>query len=424
MTDNIYSAPIDDSWDSPSGFGSGIVLNFATGGGMLDVALDAFTELLFNADEAATHAMVEGFDTAHAGYEKRITSLMDDLVEYPDQPGKVFQLERFKKLDADLKASAQKYGQFAEHTIYKGQAAAAHIANEMAEQTVVAAAIDEGLLPSVANWAKFPDRAFTDMVGRLHDGSPLNSLLNTFGKSASDAMKQALINGVAQGLNTDVLGAKMAKSIGITRHRAVAISRTSILSSYREGARRSFAANSRIIRGWVWQSSRDKRTCMACIARDGTVYPLNVRMPAHVSCRCRMRPVLRHGQNVRNGTGTDWFREQPPNIQSDMLGPHAYEKWKKGEFDIPDLAGYTVDPKWGASSSRRSLKDMDEFIKGGRKYHPADVPPGLLTTEGMHYLPGDVEVLLNDLKAAKIVENNLANAPDWVDDFVDCMGPD
>lgn len=420
MTDGPYTPP-GREWNGPEGFGSGIVLNFATGGGMLDVALDAFTELLFNADEAATKAMVSGFDTAHAGYEKRISDLMDDLIEYPDQPSKVFQLERFKKLDAELKVSAQKYGMFAEHQVYHGQASAAHIANEMAEKTTIGAAIDSGMLGSIADYSKFPDRAFTDMVGRLHDGSPLSDLFSKFGQVASDNLKQSLVEGITQGLNTDVLGAKLAKSLGITKHRAVAISRTSILSSYREGARRSFMANSRIIRGWVWQSSRDKRTCMACVMRDGTVYPLNVRMPAHVSCRCRQRPVLRNGMNVRNGTGEEWFKKQPKEVQVEMMGPKAYEKWQKGEFDLKDMAGYKVDPRWGASSSRRSLKEIDEFVKAGRPYHLADVPPGLLTTDSAKYLDGDIEALLNDLKAAKIVENGLENAPDWVDDFRNCM---
>lgn len=105
-----------------------------------------------------------------------------------------------------------------------------------------------------------------------------------------------------------------------------------------------------------------------------------------------------------------------------MLGPKAFDSWKKGKIDLGDLAGFVVDPQWGATSSRRSVAAAEEFARAGRPYHLADVPPGLLTVEGADQIDSAIEAALAELKALKMQAELMPVPPTFLDEFRDCIG--
>ena len=153
--------------------------------------------------------------------------------------------------------------------------------------------------------------------------------------------------------------------MGLTR--ALRISRTEQLRSYREATRLSYQQNSNIVKGYTRHASKDARTCMACLALDGKRYPLSVPLNEHVQGRCALVPdTIQYsdlGLNVpspvtRRELGPDWFNRQTPGAQLDMMGPSRYKAWNAGEFNFTDQAKIVPNSTWGESAIVKPLKEL------------------------------------------------------------------
>lgn len=406
-----------------SGLLSMSTANLALGGSWVDLVLDAYMELLIGSDDSATKRLVSQHTQAMAPSRARVNALVDELAEMaPMNPDVIVKSQAWRSLESEVTEAVASYSPSAQRLIANGQATAVHLAAEAQDQAWTAMALDMDNPAVAAKWRKVPERAYADMVGRLQDGSPLSDLLDTLPNATSKEMRRGLLQGIVMGENAEVVGRRVAAATNLPLHRAVSISRTTIHSSYREASRRSYMANADLVDGWFWQSAHNERTCMACLMRDGTLYPLSEPMPAHARCRCRMRPRLRSGENTLRETGREWFDRQDPMTQLKMLGPGAHKAWKGGMIDLGDLAGFAVDPRWGAHSTRRPLGEAISFAKAGRPYHPNDFPPGWATPADRDVLELGAQVAFTRLQEAKAALASVPAAPAGVDDFVSCMG--
>lgn len=264
-------------------------------------------------------------------------------------PSWLFQLGRLETLRAQVEAEIGRFAQYAESGIIAQQRAAVEAAERHALDWTTT-------VPGVAvEWNRLPTGAVEDLVGFLSNGSPLRELLNELPQDAGQDVADALVAGVATGQNPRATARLVRRALGGNLARALAISRTETMRAYREATRRSYLANRDVLKGWVWHSALDKRTCACCWAMHGSVHRLSENLDDHVNGRCAMIPLIKGWPNPDIEAGADVFDRQPEEVQRAVLGDAGLEAYKAGAVTLGDYVGQTRSRKWGTMRSARSL---------------------------------------------------------------------
>jgi hypothetical protein len=136
------------------------------------------------------------------------------------------------------------------------------------------------------------------------------------------------------------------------------IARTETLRAYRQATSETYQ-QSGIVKAWQRLAALSSRTCMACIALDGKVYPMSRPLVDHPNGRCTMIPLLTGETQMPPFTkASDWFIAQDEQTQRDMMGHGKYEAWKDGRFSIDDLATTHLTADYGATPGETALRDL------------------------------------------------------------------
>lgn len=263
-----------------------------------------------------------------------------------------------------------RFARFAGARIASGQAVAAEMGQEHARQLALAG-LGEPPPGVTVMWARLPREAVVDLIGFLHDGSPLRTLLDELGPEASAAVRQALVTGVATGQSPRTVARWIREGLGGNLVRALTISRTEMLRSYRESSRRSYRANSDVVESWVRHEACDQRTCPLCWALHGKEYPLKERFATHPRCRGTLLPKTRSWRDILGEKGAgipetrvsvepgpSRFARLPEAEQMRVLGPAKFAAWRDGAIGWEDIPGFRRDPKWGPVGYERGLRDI------------------------------------------------------------------
>jgi len=206
-----------------------------------------------------------------------------------------------------------------------------------------------------------PD-AITILRDMLAPGSKLYSRIELWAPNTADQVAKAIIEGVQLGKNPRVTAAAIEKALGSGLNDAMRTTRTVQLYSYREATRYNYIANADIIEGWIWFAALDDRTCMSCIAMDGSVHPLSEPLNDHYNGRCAMLPYP-IGQAAyvdirQGGDGKTWFNEQGADVQTRMMGKGAFDAWKGGLIQLEQLTREVPDEVYGSMRSVTPLGDI------------------------------------------------------------------
>jgi SPP1 gp7 family putative phage head morphogenesis protein len=182
------------------------------------------------------------------------------------------------------------------------------------------------------------------------------------------------ITGVATGQGPRVLARQLRRATQIAPARALTISRTEQLRSYRQATLENYRANSDLVEGWIWFATLSARSCAMCIAMAGTWHPLDEDFGSHPNCRCTPVPSMRGAAaGTRLQNGTEWLAAQTDEVQMKVLGKAGAAAWREGRFTLTDTVGEQNSAKWGRSYVRRSLAETLEAAQSPR---PLGVPPG------------------------------------------------
>lgn len=250
---------------------------------------------------------------------------------------------------------------------------AARIANGQRTMTQLGSEHAAGLVQAqapelAASFVQLPRAAFATMVGATEAG-PLRDLLARHGAVAADEGATILRNAIAEGVGPREVARQLRRLFGVAQWQAERIARTEMLKVYRAAALEQYAANSDIVRGWVWMSTLSSRTCLNCLSRHGSEWPMTTRFfPGHPSCRCSPAPLLRGADNPIATSGASWFETQPEVTQRTMMGPKAFDLYQRGEVALADFEGYRDDRTWGPMTYQRSVK---EITSAGRQRRAA-----------------------------------------------------
>jgi SPP1 gp7 family putative phage head morphogenesis protein len=152
------------------------------------------------------------------------------------------------------------------------------------------------------------------------------------------------------------------------RSRALNIARTETISAYREGAAETQDQYPDLLAGWAWTAHLGPRTCPACLAKHGQVFPLDERGPdGHPQCRCARVPVVREADG---STDLSWlpnaeehFNSLSPADQLAVMGPRRLELLKQGSITFEDLAVEQDNPGWRTSWVVRPVADLEKLAR-------------------------------------------------------------
>lgn len=182
---------------------------------------------------------------------------------------------------------------------------------------------------------------------------------------SQEAVRRHLVRSVVVGDNPRTTARRILSEVqgqfegGIAR--AERISRTEMLDAHRAAAATARQANRATVTGWTWVSALTERTCPACWAMHGTVFPPNVVGPAgHPNCRCTAAPVtkswaslgldLDEPESLLPDAGSS-FDALTPSQQRAVLGPARFEAWAAGDYPMSGWAVRRENPGWRPSYS-------------------------------------------------------------------------
>lgn len=352
----------------------------------LERAARKFRAALLSHDRAVSRTMIDAYGQSWRRIRVQLETLNSHIAQARAAGVRVsaqwlYQQNRLSSLKQQVEQEVAGFARYAGAQIGEGQAVAVDMARAHAEQLAMA-----GLGPPPPgvhlNWDRLPREAVSDLVGALHNGSPLASLLAELGPTASKAVSDALIMGVATGLGPREVARIIRRDVGMSLVRALRISRTEILRSYREATRRNYQANSDVVKGWIWHSALDRRSCACCWAMHGTKHGLDERLDDHVNGRCAMLPwtaswsdiLGQKGEGIPDTrpqveTGASRFEKLPDADKEAILGKAAFQAYKAGAVKLEDFVGRSFSKRWGSMRSARSLSEIvgrEEAGKWGR----------------------------------------------------------
>lgn len=238
-------------------------------------------------------------------------------------------------------------------------------------ESLTTTVVAEGLPGLTGELARTNPDVLNQAVGFLQDGSVLREhLAATMPGDAADAVKSALVKGLAGGKSVDWMTREATRALGLSHGRAVTIMRTESLRAYRSASRAVYQANADVVGTWTWNAHLDARTCVACTLMDGTEHPLSATLDGHPRCRCAMVPRTRSwadlGVEGLDDTrppvrqGREWLEDQSPEVQKAILGKAKFQAWQDGTISLDDMVARHDDPRWGTMRTERSLKAIQE----------------------------------------------------------------
>jgi SPP1 gp7 family putative phage head morphogenesis protein len=275
--------------------------------------------------------------------------------------GFIWREQRLASMLASMQAIFEPVGRATGVAINQTQQRAIMLAQQSFTQSMALATGIDAPSVTATLGLTFPQASYERMVSHLTDGSPINNLAARYGSQGPNVVREALLAGVANGESPRVVARRINKALGGMYGNASLMTRTEMMRVYRESTRATYLANARYVKGWIWSSALDARTCPICFAMHGTKHALSEPMASHPACRCSMTPdiIFRHLAPLPDPKlGTEVFRGLPEDMQREILGPLAFRAYQQGRIDLPDLVRETWHPQWGAGRAQRSLSSL------------------------------------------------------------------
>jgi hypothetical protein len=137
-------------------------------------------------------------------------------------------------------------------------------------------------------------------------------------------------------------------------NRAMTISRTQIMTAYREANIESYKAAG--VTRYMWLASLSSRTCATCLALNGKTFDTDEPFATHPRCRCTLIPVTDSIPRLQSGSA--WLAGQDVATQMDILGKSGYAAIQSGAVNLSDFVGEGRSAKFGPYRYQKSLKEI------------------------------------------------------------------
>lgn len=195
------------------------------------------------------------------------------------------------------------------------------------------------------------------MIGLTADGTPLQMLLMREYGTAATGMIEALTNGIALGLNPRKVAFDMANHFGLGLQKALTISRTEMMRSYRLATQEQYR-QSDVVTGYKRLAVKDDKTCLGCLMMDGETFENADDFSEHPNGRCTLVPVVRGASAPSWTNGKEWLAGLSEERQRGILGDQRFDLWKSGAVSLDDFATLRQNETWGGAFVPTPLKEL------------------------------------------------------------------
>lgn len=224
-----------------------------------------------------------------------------------------------------------------------------------------------------ADW-NAPEDAL-DFATRFMETAAWIDRMEGWGVGYSEVIKKTILAGMAKGFGPKQIAADLRRlAENIPRSAAENLTRTLLITAYREAALAMEQINGGYIIEKVRIAKLDSRTCLSCIALHGTVVPRGQRIDDHYRGRCSEFYRLPGGalfpENMQADsepgkrkyvpwqTGLEWFNSLPKDRQAQQQAfinsPAAWQAFQSG-MTLDQFVAEHNDPVFGRQIIQASL---------------------------------------------------------------------
>jgi hypothetical protein len=298
------------------------------------------------------------------GVEHQLAALMDALsLEVANMrangetitPGKLYRLQRYQDLLAETKRQVGQYTAWAGGEIQTETGRWVQQSLFTATEAIRAGYSDAK--QSIPNFTVLGQPQAEALMAWSQPGAPLGDLLAASYPDAVQGMTQALINGSALGWNPVKTAREMRNGTAMGLTRSLVVARDQTLRAARTATDAEYEASGVVVAKYRIVA-KDGKACLACLARDGEIIPLNRPGYDHTCGRCTFAPQLLGVPDLTWQKGYEWFATLPADRQRAMMGGKLFEAWRDGRFQLTDLAATTHHHVWGDGLRVKSLQEL------------------------------------------------------------------
>lgn len=335
-----------------------------------------FQSQLRAADEQAILSMAKRWGHIESQIEGLINSLADQIAEMaeagePVTQSMLYQLDRYQSLLAQVGGEMQHYQAWAFGEI-KDQAAAQQLEARRHAQRLLAAQAGPSPTQQIrAFWDRLNTSPPEKITALAQGGQPLDQILSKAYPLAVKGLTDKLLLGSTLGWHPRKLAREMMRGGGLDQglNHILLVARDQQIRHYREATRDAYQA-SKVVYGYMRIAAKNPRTCMACIALDGTIQATSDVMALHPQDRCGTIPLVMNRPIPKYQLGIDWFKKQPEEVQHKMLGAGRFKLWKERGFDLKQMVTVKPNSVWGPNAQETPLK----ILKAGGGGQPRKQP--------------------------------------------------
>lgn len=345
--------------------------------------LNDYRQRLAKHEAAAEATLNTAYFGVLVGIKAKLSVLyqqIDDAMQNGTQlsPSWLHEQGRLKSISTLISSEINRFGGFALMTAKEQQQYGVTLGSQSAQE-MLKATVPKGVHWT---WGRPSTEALKAFIGVAQNGSPLAELFSGFGAEAASKVESELLLGLSLGQNPRVVAPRVEQALGISRNRALILSRDCLNNAYRNATLENYKSNSDVVQQYRRTCAKNSRSCAACIALDGTLYDLDEDFAVHPCDRCTMIPVTkgwseilgaigiddvssipnnRAALNMQNGV--DWFDEQDADTQRKIIGSQqGYELFKNGDVSLSDFVLHKHSEDWGPAIQVKPVK----MLVGGK----------------------------------------------------------
>ena len=328
-------------------------------------AAATYRQQLLRNEDAAVRRMVTAYGNAYTRMGAQIEALRDSLQGGPMSLGDAAQLTRLRSLREQIQLEVSRFGVEADRELTQlareSMVLAINHSTGLVETTLTSPQARQAVM---ASFSSLNPAQIETMVGFLAPDSPLHtSLTAQLGPAVAEVVGDKLIDGIARGFNPRKTAAIVRRELGVGLAWAVNTTRTANMYAYREATRANYAANSRVVSGWTWYATLDRRVCGNCLSRHGSKHSNEETLNGHHQCRCTMLPNLPLAASLglelpEIAPGEQWFAQQPAKVQRDILGPGMLAAWLDGAVTFDQFSSEYEHPVYGTMQRMPSMREL------------------------------------------------------------------
>lgn len=329
------------------------------------VAAGQYRTQLLAQEDAAVNRLIQAYGTSYQRLGAQIEALVDAVPVGPMTRRDALELSALRALRQQIADELVRFGVIADNELVMMSRHSIGLGLDHSTGLVEAYFQNPQALAALrASMIQLAPAQVESLLGFLADGSPLREGLTAqLGPAVSEAVSSAMVDGLVRGMNPRTTADLIRREYGQGLTWALNTVRTANLWAYREATRANYVANSKVVSGWTWYASLDRRTCFSCLAQHGTKHRVGEVLNDHHQGRCVAIPDLHLATQLGLSLpeiepGEAWFNRQPTETQAGIMGPGMLAAYRAGAVQFNQASVAYEDPNYGPMLRTATMQEL------------------------------------------------------------------